>query len=216
MKKLYALCIANIFVLFQANAQCIIDVTANLTTISEGESAVLTASGGDSYIWSPPDGLNQSTGAVVSASPIITTTYTAEGVCEWISLDGGFLHHLAVKSDGTLWAWGIGSSGQLGTGTTDSYTSPIQIGSDNDWIMVAAGSYFSMAIKNNGTLWAWGENTYGQLGLGEILYQLAPMQVGTDNDWLNASCGARHSLLRKSDGSLWACGDGELGQLVPS
>lgn len=212
MKIFYAFGIA-ILSIAKLSAQCIIDVTADVTTISEGESAVLTASGADSYSWSPPDGLNQTTGDEVVASPVITTTYTAEGACEWLSLDGGLLHHIALRPDGTLWGWGSGTSGQLGNGGTDTFSVPAQIGSASDWQMVAAGNYFSFGIKTDGTLWAWGENLYGQLGQTDILYQVVPIQVGTDTDWVDVACGARHTLLQKSDGTLWACGENAQGQL---
>lgn len=213
MKKLYAFGFAMAFVFTQAKAQCIIDVSANITTISEGENAVLTASGGDSFTWSPPDGLNQTTGAEVVASPVITTTYTATAACAWMSLDGGLMHHIALRPDGTLWGWGSGTSGQLGNGGTDTFSVPTQIGTDSDWQMVAAGNYFSFGIKTDGTLWSWGENLYGQLGQTDILYQVVPLQVGTDTDWVDVSCGARHTLLQKSDGTLWTCGDNAQGQL---
>jgi alpha-tubulin suppressor-like RCC1 family protein len=60
-------------------------------------------------------------------------------------------HSLAIKTDGTLWAWGLDVSGQHGDGTF----SPVRIGNDTNWASVSAGLVHSLAIKTNGELWAW-------------------------------------------------------------
>src|SRR3546814_3422978 len=77
---------------------------------------------------------------------------------------------VALKSDGTIWAWGGNIQGQLGQGTsgwgTDSAT-PLQVGTDTDWVSVNANYGSLHAIKADGSLWAWGQNTSGQLGVGD-------------------------------------------------
>jgi alpha-tubulin suppressor-like RCC1 family protein len=75
---------------------------------------------------------------------------------DWVSLDSGINHFLALKSDGTLWSWGRNVEGQLGDGTTVDSITPIQVGTDTDWSFIAAGGYASFAIKNDGTLWKIG------------------------------------------------------------
>ena len=68
---------------------------------------------------------------------------------------------MAVKSDGTLWAWGYNNNGQLGIGGAGFYsyeTSPKQVGVENKWVSVAAGIDHTVAVKSDGTLWAWGSN----------------------------------------------------------
>src|SRR3990170_328103 len=78
----------------------------------------------------------------------------------------GSYHTLAIKSDGTLWAWGYNYYGQLGDGASGGgnyKTTPVQIGTGTNWSQIAAGGYHTLAIKSDGTLWAWG-NYYGQLG----------------------------------------------------
>ena len=49
----------------------------------------------------------------------------------------GALHSVAVKTDGTLWAWGSNWNGQLGDGTTYNKSSPVQAGADTNWQVVA-------------------------------------------------------------------------------
>jgi alpha-tubulin suppressor-like RCC1 family protein len=144
-----------------------------------------------------------------SDSCTITTTTSSPKVI----LSSGFSFTLAIKPDGTLWAWGANAYGQLGDGTTVSKLIPTQIGTDNDWATVAAGYYHSLAIKTDGTLWAWGYNGTGQLGLGDTATRVAPAQVGTDADWAAVDAGADHSVGIKADGSPYAWGYNGYGQL---
>ena len=66
---------------------------------------------------------------------------------------------ITVKKDGTLWAWGANSFGQIGLGNTTSYSSPKQVGSLANWSKVIIGARFSLAVKTDGTLWSWGRGT---------------------------------------------------------
>jgi len=91
----------------------------------------------------------------------------------------GMNHTLALKSDGTLWAWGYNVSGQLGDGTTTQRNSPVHIGSDNKWVSISAGGYHTLALKSDGTLWAWGQNNNGQLGDGTSTQRNSPVQTST-------------------------------------
>lgn len=122
-------------------------------------------------------------------------------------------HTFAIKSDGTLWAWGANSSGQLGDGTNGSKNLPVQIGSDSTWADVSAGHEHTVAIKSDGTLWTWGSDNEGQLGIGVYGSKNVPVQVGTDTTWLNVTAGKAHSLAIKTDGTLWAWGFNGAGQL---
>ncbi|HRI80641.1 MAG TPA: hypothetical protein PLR06_14010, partial [Cyclobacteriaceae bacterium] len=82
---------------------------------------------------------------------------------------------LAVKTDGTLWAWGANGNGQLGDGTTVDKSAPASIGSG--YVKVAAGLNRSFALKSDGTLWAWGENGIGQLGDGTTENKSTPVLI---------------------------------------
>ncbi|MCX8069677.1 MAG: hypothetical protein N2738_04155, partial [Thermodesulfovibrionales bacterium] len=77
-------------------------------------------------------------------------------------MSAGIVHTVAIKSDGTLWAWGDNYYGQLGDGSNSNKSKPTKIGGDNNWVSVAAGRRHSVAIKSDGTLWAWGGNSCGQ------------------------------------------------------
>ncbi len=116
----------------------------------------------------------------------------------------GFGQTLFVKSDGSAWAWGENSSGQIGNGSTTDCTEAVNILSGVK--MVAAGSRHSFFLKTDGTLWATGSNTYGQLGNGSTSSILSPAKVATGISWIGAS--GNRSFCIKSDGSIWAWGEG--------
>ena len=120
---------------------------------------------------------------------------------------------MALKSDGTLWAWGDNRSGQLGDGTTANQSSPVPVGSATNWRAVAAGAFHTVALKSDGTLWAWGNNSYGQLGDGTYANQASPVRVGSATNWQSVAAGAFHTVALKSDGTLWAWGFDSYGQL---
>ena len=146
---------------------------------------------------------------------------------DWKDIAAGAAHCLALKSSGTMWAWGWNYGGEIGDGTTIQRNSPVQAGTDNDWKNVYCGMLCSYAIKNDGSLWAWGWTYMGQLGIGQTTesYNKTPTQVGTDKDWLMVSGGgaavivggaltsAGYALGLKTDGTLWAWGANEHGEL---
>lgn len=132
---------------------------------------------------------------------------------DWQFLAGGVNRSHAIKTDGSLWAWGINYYGQLGDGTTIDKHSPVQVGADLDWDYITSGWQFSLALKSDGSLWAWGRNEYGQLGDGTTTDNNSPIQIGTATDWQAIAVGDDHALAIKTDGSLWAWGDNSIGQL---
>ena len=113
-------------------------------------------------------------------------------------------HVLAIKNDGSLWAWGENGFGQFGNGTTESSLLPVKI--MDEVKVVKTGGYNSMAIKNDGTLWAWGSNNSGQLGDGTKIDQLNPVKIM--ENCINVSLTNYGSIALDSDGSIWFWGDG--------
>ena len=132
-----------------------------------------------------------------------------------VAVSAGSRHTMLLKSDGTLWASGANSQGQLGTGDTDQRLSfeHVAWASDNN-VAVSAGSTHTMLLKGDGTLWATGGNPSGQLGTGYMESEVGFVEVaGAFSDNVAVSAGEDHTMLLKSDGTLWATGGNIYGQL---
>lgn len=117
---------------------------------------------------------------------------------------------VALKTDGTLWAWGGNDYGQLGNGTLNSVSAPQQV-LDNV-TAVSAGANATAAVRSDGTLWTWGDNLYGQLGDGTRDSMSAPHQVLAAVRF--AVMGDYHAAAISTDGTLYTWGsnlDGQLG-----
>jgi alpha-tubulin suppressor-like RCC1 family protein len=191
--------------------------------VSNLDGIIAVAAGGshslalrnDGTVWawgSDSDGqLGDGTPTGYSTLPIQVTG----GMANIVAIAGGLAHSLAVKSDGTVWAWGLNTVGQLGDGTTMDHATPVQVaGGLTDARDVAAGTWHSLALLDNGTVWAWGGNGSGQVGDGTTMDRARPVQVaGGLFGVARVAAGEKHSLAVKQDHSAWAWGDNVVGQL---
>ena len=91
----------------------------------------------------------------------------------------------AVKTDGTLWAWGANWAGQLGLNDTTYRSSPVQIGALTTWNKISTQHKSSSAIKTDGTLWSWGYGAEGRLGHGNTTTYSSPKQIGSLTTWVS-------------------------------
>jgi uncharacterized repeat protein (TIGR01451 family) len=132
----------------------------------------------------------------------------------------GAQHTIAVRNDGTVWAWGRNWVGQLGSGNTLSSKTVVPVGQLSNIESVAAGNSHSLAVATNGDVWAWGNGFSGQLGIGNLTghpFVTAPVKVNGISGVRVVAAGIRHTLALKHDGTLWGWGTNEFGQLgVPS
>ncbi|SHI97003.1 dockerin type I domain-containing protein [Clostridium intestinale] len=111
----------------------------------------------------------------------------------------GEANNMLIKSDDTLWAWGV----------YQSFGEPNKIMEDVK--MVSPGIWHKLVIKNDSTLWSWGENQYGELGDGTRTNRSEPLKIM--DKVLVASTGTSSSFAVKEDGTLWSWGENWHGKL---
>ena len=117
-------------------------------------------------------------GCFVCTNPPLSVKSHSLGICS----------SFAVASNGTLWAWGDNTFGQLGNNKTVGTSCPVQsIDTNNDWKYVTSNRSGTAvaALKNDGSLWVWGDVCYVQSAdPGECIRRSSPVQVGTRKNWV--------------------------------
>ena len=167
---------------------------------------VILASDGSLWSWGAEDlgwpvlGLNRKNTRHTAALRRIGTEM------DWVSLSVGVSHALAIKSDGSLWAWGANLRYQLGDGTKTTQPLPVPSIPGNDWKEAAVGGSHSLALKTDGTLWGWGLNGAGQLGIGSKKACPDAVQVGNSTNWTKLWASGIQTVGQQFDGTLWFWG----------
>ena len=142
-----------------------------------------------------------------------TRPVTVTGLTGVMALAAGRNHGLALRSDGTVMAWGLNSSGQLGNGTKTSRSTPVLVSGIVGAIAVAAGADHSVALLADGRVFTWGEAGRGQLGNGSTTDRTTPVQVTGLPAIAALGCGRDHVLAITAAGTMWAWGQNDYGQL---
>jgi alpha-tubulin suppressor-like RCC1 family protein len=157
----------------------------------DGSNAFLKS---DGTIWMY--GFN-SYGQLGQNNTILGRTYSLVQVgtgTDWRSVVCSEKHTVALKTDNSLWSWGGNTDGQLGDGTVEHRSLPVQVyGDTKDWDLIAAGLDSTAAIKKDGLLWTWGQNGWYQLGNisnNNGTYRSTPAFVNAYNyKWISISAG---------------------------
>jgi alpha-tubulin suppressor-like RCC1 family protein len=152
-----------------------------------------------------------------------TNTYVSSpvqticGGSNWVGVECGYFHTIALKNNGSLWDWGYGGEGAIGDNQTLDRSSPVQtITNGTNWMSVDSATENGRAfgIKMDGTLWGWGHNATGELGDDSTNWKSSPVQTVTNGtNWKQVASGAYHTAGIKKDGTLWMWGSNYCGQL---
>jgi len=179
----------------------------------------------DVVLRSQPTQIASLTGLVLdSVSAPVSITFMSSFVA-------GDLFSVATSS-GTLWSWGNGANGRLGSGATTSRSTPTQVGALNTWLSVSTGgTENTFALTTSYNLYSWGRNNIGQVGDNTTVDKSSPVQIGaalntnlmTDmiktvaqvgaSSWSQISAGDFHAYAIRSDSGLFTWGKNDQGQL---
>ena len=153
----------------------------------------------------------------ITSRSIPSTTFA--GGTNWKQVSTGYDHTVAIKNDGSLWAWGRNTAGQLGINNLTNKSTPVTtFAGGNNWKQVSLTRGGTYAIKTDGSLWTWGGNGAGQLGInnnndGDDRKTPVTTFVGGTTWKSIAVCGNGTITAIKTDGSLWTWGYNAYGQL---
>lgn len=173
-------------------------------------------------MWSMGSNTNGRTGQGTTSGTTTTPTQIGSATT-WAKISAGAgSQSLAIKTDGTLWTWGSGSSGKLGSGGTSDVTSPTQRGSDTNWDKVFALGLQSFAIKTTGAAFSCGLNQRGRTSQNTTANTNTTSftQVGSDTDWKSFvggigawAFGYEYTIGLKTNGKIYGAGWNNSGQL---
>ncbi|MFB3851804.1 MAG: hypothetical protein ACE14Q_07775, partial [Acidobacteriota bacterium] len=183
----------------------------NFVQIS-GKLNHLLALKNDGTVWGWGDNTYGQLGDGTSSGSVFPPV-KAFNLTEVIYISAGVNFSLALKADGTVWAWGDNNTGQLGDGTYERSLIPIRVNGIKDIIAISAGAQSSYAVDINGDLWAWG----GYI-LGDGYYRLSniPIKISTISDIKNIAAGTRYIYAVKKDGTAWQWGGKDSRLYLPT
>lgn len=191
---------------------------AQLGMLSAGGSHSLLATPAFQLLAWGANGMGQlGNGSYSGANSQLVPVAGAAGV---IAVAAGLWHSLALKQDGSVWAWGFGYHGQLGGGEPAPTWPPVPyqgspipapvIGVSNA-VVVSAGTYHNLALVADGSIWEWGLDWTDTAPDGSLIYTAKRLPELTDVR--SVSGGYDHSLALVADGTAWAWGRNGYGQI---
>jgi alpha-tubulin suppressor-like RCC1 family protein len=137
----------------------------------------------------------------------------AKNLFDVVAVAAGGNHTLALRQDGTVWAWGDNLWGELGDGRRTTRAVPARVPGLDRIVAIAAGYLHSLALAADGSLWAWGDNHYGQLGTGTTTPSLMPVRVQGLSNVTTIGAGFFHSVAIDRAGHVFSWGQNTHGQL---
>ena len=128
-------------------------------------------------------------------------------------VSAGLYYTLAVRSDGTVWSWGLNGNGELdGSANKTVHLTPEQVPGLSGITQVATDGFHALALRSDGTVWSWGTNDHGEVGDGTTKARLSPEPLSL-SAVTQIAVGSEMSAAIRSDGTLLTWGDDNTGGL---
>ncbi len=185
--------------------------------MTEFDNAKALTKDGEVYTWGSNPSYDYQVGDTFGISGTPQKLTTIDNV---VDISTGNFHILYLKSDGTVWANGHGTYGQLGVGSTSSSTVPVQVKMTNGYLKnvstILANDDTSAIINSDGDLWAWGDNDYRQLGNNSTTDATLPIKVNLVSGTKAVTIGGANDAISyiANDGKVYVIGYNNKGQLA--
>lgn len=194
--------------------QPVVGLTNVVAIAARGDSAYAVLADGTVRSWgSNRSGALGDAGASGTFSLVPVAVNGLSGVA---AVAAGNAHAVARRMDGTVWAWGMGSLGQVGDGGQEHRAAPAPVLGLTGVVDIAAGEAHSVALLSDQTLATWGANYSGQLNSGLVHRKLTPSMAIPAAGFAQVAAGERHGVGVRPDGTVWSWGSGRHGQLGTS
>lgn len=167
---------------------------------------------GRAFCWGPNYAGMLGTGDSESSTRVIPTAVLGGLTFQTISAGGG--HTCALSTTGAAYCWGLGSSGQLGNGSTTNRATPFPVSGGHTFTRLTVGYAHTCGLVANGTLYCWGNNFWGQLGIGSNTNQSTPVATTGGRTFVRVSAGGSHTCaLVTVPGAAYCWGTNENGEV---
>ena len=198
---------------------------SNAVSVAAGPKDFTVVADADGRVWtwgSSNDGLDGDVGVLGDGGsrPLVNGNVFVpspiSGVSNVVNVAAGNAHVLALRADGTVWAWGYDVVGQLGVGglSSPNYTnSPVQSLVITQAVAVSAGAEHNAALDVNGRVWTWGRGNSGRLGNGGTANVTTPTTLTNIANVIAIAAGRDHTTALTVDKTVWTWGDNSKGQL---
>ena len=207
----------------QSDVPAAVSGASGITQIAAAKSHYLALkSDGTVWTWEDPNPGEISNGTTITGS---SSAVQVSGLSGIIEVACGNYFNMALKSDGSVWAWGQNTAGELGNGTTTDDQTPAKVEVSSGVYLsgitaISSSGFYGMALKSDGTVWTWGNNDNGTLGNGNYTDTNYAAQITTTSvsgvslvSITAISAGAHDALALKSDGTVWVWGTEYYGEL---
>jgi alpha-tubulin suppressor-like RCC1 family protein len=175
----------------------------------------------DGTVWSWGNGGNGQLGNGLGATSLapVEVTYGGSPLTGITSISAGTYGAFALRGDGTVWAWGQGTAGELGNGGTANSLEAVQVSNLTGVTAVGATAWSGVALTSDGVVYTWGSNEDGELGNGTPACATDPCQgslvpvTASISGVVAIAAGSDHIAALKPDGTVWSWGTNEDGQM---